>query len=100
MANLYISEYSSLATDPNAMGVPVGSEPSEATQKVSYTTATQSSAFGGNTRFVRVIADADAHLLFGANPTATASHMLVKANTAEYFGVEATQKVSVYDGTS
>ena len=47
-----------------------------------------------------MIADADAFLVFGASPTATASGMFLPGNTVEYFGVEAGQKVAAYDGTS
>ena len=55
-------------------------------------------------RFVRVKADADAHLVFGENPTATVSSTPIEANVAEYFGVEIVRnrniKIAAYDGSS
>ena len=99
MANLYISEYGAITTVQSDREQ-AGSEPPKATQKVSYTASAASAAFNGDTGFVRVIADADAFLVFGASPTATASGMFLPGNTVEYFGVEAGQKVAAYDGTS
>ena len=71
-----------------------------ATQAVTYTTSTQSTAFDDATRLVRVIADADVFLAFGAAPTATATAIKVPANTVEYFEVNAGDKVACYDGTT
>ena len=70
------------------------------TQSVTYTTSTQSVAFQPKTALIRVIADADVYLVFGLNPTATAVSVRVPANTIEYFGVNAGEKVACYDGTS
>jgi len=72
----------------------------DSTQAVTFTTSTQSAAFGDATELIRVIADADVYLAFGANPTATATGIRVPANTVEYFGVYSGQKVACYDGTS
>lgn len=99
MASLYISEYVR-AADPPGANMPVGLEPAVALQKVTYTTAAASAAFNSGTRFVRVIADADVWLLFGASPTATVAHMFLPADTEKYVGVEPGQKVSAYDGSS
>ena len=42
------------------------------TQKVNSSgSSAQSSAFGSNIEYVRVMADADCHIEFGVNPTAT-----------------------------
>ena len=72
-----------------------------ATQAVTYTASAQSTAFNDATRLVRVIADADVYLLFGANPTATAINAIrVPADTVEYFEVNAGDKVACYDGTT
>ncbi len=101
MANLYIREYAYLARDENGRLAQIGAEPAEAGQSVTYTTSAQSAAFQAGTRFVRVIADADAFLDFGANPSAAvADGLLVKANEYEYFGVVPGQKLAAYDGTS
>ncbi|MCP4328412.1 MAG: hypothetical protein GY791_08250 [Alphaproteobacteria bacterium] len=101
MANLYIREYAYLARDENGGLAQIGSEPAQAGQSVSFTTSSQSAAFQADTRFIRIIADADAYLDFGASPTAAvADGLLVKANEAEYFGVVPGHKVAAYDGTS
>ena len=103
MATLHVTEYRALATDQNGRAVLVGEEPSIITQHVTYTTAAASAAFNGKTKFVRVIASADAYLFWTVAGTAatTANGTLVKANVPEYFGVGiALLKVSAYDGTS
>lgn len=44
------------------------------TEKVNSSgTSAQSAAFGANIEYVRVIPDADCHIEFGVNPTATTS---------------------------
>jgi hypothetical protein len=104
MAYLYITEYSHLGTDREGKPVPVGREPGTE-QRVTFTTATQSTAFAKDTRFVRIQADADCFVLFGANPTATAANAKpMTADASEYFGVDPLTvsglKLSVYDGSS
>lgn len=99
MAQARIQEYQELARDAEGNLVQAGHEPAVTSQSFSYTTATNSSAFSGTTRFIRFIADADAHLDFSES-AATVSSMLVKANTPEYFGVRPGDVVSVYDGVS
>jgi len=99
MASLYISEYQHIGSvEHDTIQAPL--EPSVATQKIAYTSAAASAAFNANTQFIRVIASADVHLLFSANPTATATSMFLPANTVEYFAVNPAQKVSAYDGSS
>lgn len=100
MANLYITEFANLVTDEKGNLIPAGKMPPRAEQKVTYTTSSQSAAFNQQTELIRVIADADVHLKFGSNPTATAANILVKANAPEYFGVVPGQKVAAYDGSS
>lgn len=98
-ADCYISEYSDILQDPNGREVPVAGAPIT-TQRVTYTTSTQSSAFNARTRFIRIVCDAAAHFAFGANPTATANNPYVPANAPEYFGVTPGQEIAVYDGSS
>lgn len=100
MATLQIQEYSRLAKDSNGHRIQAGVEPAQASQSVTYTTTAASAAFGEQTKLIRVIADADAHLSFGAAPTATVANMRITADTSEYFGVKPGQKVAAYDGTS
>ncbi|NIT14784.1 MAG: hypothetical protein GTN99_11280 [Candidatus Dadabacteria bacterium] len=107
MANLNIVYYDKLAKDISGNVVLSGVEPSKGGEVVSYTTSTQSAAFPDTVRLLRLIADADAYVVFGADPTATASSPLrLEANVAEYFGISDSVKrvsglkLAVYDGTS
>jgi hypothetical protein len=99
MASLHITEYTRLSSVRPGGSAPVAEEPGT-DQIVSYTTSTQSTAFAADTRFVRLIADAKAHIVFGANPTATANSKYITADTPEYFGVNPGDEVAAYDGTS
>ena len=66
------------------------------TQKVNSTgTSAQSSAFGSNIEYVRVIPDADCHIEFGVSPTATSSKIFLESKTSEYFKVSEGEKVAV-----
>ena len=69
-------------------------------QEVLFGTSTQSLPFRNGVKLIRVIADADVYLVFGADPTATATAIRLPANTVEYFGVEANEIVACYDGSS
>jgi hypothetical protein len=60
-------------------------------------TSAQSAAFGNNCRFVRIATDTTVRILFAANPTALQTSIRLLADTAEYFGVVAGQKVAVID---
>ena len=58
-------------------------------------TAGQSAAFNVGTKVVRIEADTACAILYGSNPTATASNALrLAAGAAEYFGVTPGMKVS------
>lgn len=95
MAILNVTEYTSVAKDKFSNRIPVGQEPANATQDVSVGAgSTQSNAFAATTRMVRVVADVDSRILFGSNPTATSTSILVVAGQAEYFGVEPGTKVA------
>ena len=100
MATLHIAEFTAMPTDANGSVLQIGKMPPLTTQVVTYTTTTQSAAFNSQTRFIRVIASAAAHLVFGSNPTATATAPWVAASTAEFFAVTPSQKVAAYDGSS
>jgi len=66
------------------------------TQKVnSAGTSTQSAAFSPNIEYVRIIPDADCHIEFGVNPTATTSKIFMESKTFEYFKVSPGEKVAV-----
>jgi len=100
MATLHIAEFITMPKDAKGNTLQIGLMPPSTTQVVTYTTTTQSAAFGTETRFIRVIASAAAHLVFGANPTATATAPWVAASTAEFFAVVPGQKLAAYDGSS
>lgn len=100
MATLWISEYESIG---NAGGgiAQLAKEPSVTSQTITYTTSTAATtAFNDKTKFIRVIASADAYLAFGPAPTATATSLYLPSGTAEYFAVNSGEKVAAYDGTS
>ena len=95
MAECYISEYREAAITGPGQGVPAGMEPELTSQKVTFTTATQSAVFTANTHLVRVQCDAASHIKFGPNPTATTNDKPMNANAGEYFGVIPGQRLSV-----
>jgi len=97
MASLIITEYSNLALNGHA---PIPLEPALTEQVVTYTTSTQSAAFGEATRFVRVKPDADCNVKFGSNPTATVANQQLIADVEYWRGVKAGHKVATYDGSS
>lgn len=102
MATLIITEYQHPGVrqdDGNRVGN-LALEPAIAEQSVSFTTATQSSAFNDATRVVRLQADAACNVKFGSNPTATASHQPLSAGVEYWRAVKSGDKVSVYDGSS
>ncbi len=66
---------------------------------ITFTASAQSVEFDG-VNIIRFIADADAYLAFGANPTADADDLYVPADSVEYFAVRPGEKVAVYDGTT
>lgn len=102
MAKLFITEYSELAVDKLGKPIQVGKEPSLRSSMVTFTAAANSDTFKRGTRFVRLIADADAHIEFGDAPAAVATSMKLEANVVEYFGIAQIKdlRLSVYDGSS
>src|SRR3990167_4994971 len=97
MASLYIEEATSLRDDGGGETLPVFPEPS-GFSKVTFTTAAQSAVFGGE--FIRILADANCHIAFGLDPTATANHPRYVADVEYFRSVRSGEKLSVYDGTS
>jgi len=86
-ATCKISEYAFLVQDGAGRTVPVAAAPAITTQNITYTTSTQSAAVNSQTRFIRVICDAKAHFVIGANPTAATTDPYLAADTREYFGI-------------
>jgi hypothetical protein len=91
----YISEFGVLGTSNN--GVPqIAAQPSLTEQTVDFSGGvTSSAAFGGGTKYIRILCDSRCSVQFGAAPTATTSKMPLAADTPEYFGVQPGEKVSV-----
>lgn len=101
MSTLYISEYADVG---HAGGnVPVGAEPANTDQVVTFTaTAGQSVAFKNNTVMVRIHTDGICSILFGTNPTAVANtNKRMAVSQTEYFTVPlgASYKVSAVTST-
>lgn len=88
MASLYISEFRLEGADAIGSSAQVVKAPATTTQKVTITGASaQSATLDASTTLVRVQSDAICSILFGTNPTATASDMRLAADQAEYFSV-------------
>jgi hypothetical protein len=94
MAKLWVTEFSELPLDAKLAAPQMPMTPEVTTQSVTFTTSTQSAAFSAATRFVRIVADANCHVAFGANPTASTSSMRLTADASEFFGVVPGQKVA------
>ena len=97
MATLWIREYPELPQQ--YLRMPAASEPGLVDQALTYTTTAASNAFGANTRYVRLISDANFHFVFGASPTATTGAAKLTANAVEYFSVQPGHKVAAVTGT-
>lgn len=93
MAFLYISEYGGARQVEGGLAQ-IAEEPGIDQTPVSFTTTTQSAAFAATTKMVRVLSDADCHIAFGKSPVATTNSKKVIANSVEYFGVKADDKVA------
>jgi hypothetical protein len=66
------------------------------TEKVTSSgSSAQSSAFNANIEYIRVIPDADCHIEFGVNPTATNAKIFLEAKSSECFKVSPGEKVAV-----
>ena len=66
------------------------------TQKVTSSgSSAQSSAFGSNIEYVRVVPDADCHIEFGVNPTAANTKIFLDSKSEDYFKVSEGEKVAV-----
>lgn len=90
MATLWVREYrSTVGGVPNA-----AQEPGTDQTPVTFTTSTQSAAFGAATRFIAITADANFHFAVGANPTATTGALRVTSGAVIYIGVVPGQKVA------
>ena len=87
MATLYITEYGSVATLPNAQGQ-VPQEPPNAEQTIAIGGSSVASAnFQNKTRLVRIHCDVICSILFGVNPVVTTGSGRLVAGQTEFRGV-------------
>jgi len=101
MARAIITEYDKLGKARNGTLIQAGQEPAIVDQLVTFSSATLSAKFQDRTTFIRIIADADANLLFGdSGVSANADNKRIVANVPEFFAVTGGDYVSVYDGTT
>ena len=91
MATLWIREYS---TPPAVRDTPVAPEPGTDKTPVTFTTSTQSTAFGADTKFIAMIGSAAFHYVTGDNPVATTAALKVPADTLLYISVEPGDKIA------
>ena len=99
MGIAYIEEYERLGVDADGRPTQIPKQGAITNQKISYSTTTQSAAFSGRTRFVRIHTDSICSYLFGSNPTATTSTPRMAANQTEYFAVQPSDKVAFITNT-
>ena len=74
---------------------PTTFKPSTTQTVAAGSTSAASSAFGSETREVRIVTTVDAYVEFGSSPTASSSSLIVPAFTVEYFRVAPASKVAV-----
>lgn len=86
MAILFITEFRGVAASGAAV-TQAPMVPPVAEQRVTFTSSTASAAFDENTAIVGIMADADCHIAWGSDPTATTANMKIPANNLLYFGV-------------
>lgn len=73
--------------------------PFVATEDINASTVSaQSAAFDGQTRFVRVVSDANVRVRFGSDPTAVVTDMPIRANSPEFVAVVPGDKIAVIEG--
>ena len=97
MAKAWIQEYGRVSRDMDNIVAQAPQEPAVASQTVAFTTSTQSAAFSDKTVLVRILADAECRLAFGADPTADDDSLPLPAGASEYFGVKAGDKVAIFE---
>lgn len=101
MATLWIREYTAVP-DPfvydrygrQGVGAPMAQEAGTDQSPVTFTTSTQSSAFGAGTLYIAIIGSSAFHYVVGSNPTATTNALKVPADTLIYIGVQSGHKIA------
>lgn len=99
MGKAYIAEFSDLPRDASGNWIPCPDlDKKVASQVVTFSTETDSSAFDDRTKYISVTVDADCQYEYGDAPTAlTASDDVILAGVARFFGVSKGKKISFID---
>ena len=100
MATLWVAEFEGLRTSLTGGRLSEAqctSYPSLTEYSLSYAGSTQSNAFGATCRLVTVTSDADFHLAYGEDPTATAENFRYGAGGFWILGVQPGQKIAVLE---
>lgn len=95
MPNLYITEFAQEGVDALGRVMPTARQQPLASQKVTFTTSTQSATLNANTTLVRLNTDGVCSVAFGTNPTATTSDMRMALDQTEYFAVQANSGLKI-----
>jgi len=72
----------------------IAMKPTTTEKLASSGSSSQTAAFADGIEYVRVIADADCHIEFGVNPTATNSKIFLESKSYEYFKVSPGEKLA------
>lgn len=95
MAKLFIKEYKVLGDDDRTVAQ-IPQEPGTDQTPLDFTSGEQKSdVFDDETKIVMLEADADCHILFGENPTATTDNEPLKAGVTKYKGVDKNSDLKV-----
>lgn len=96
MPTLYITEFSQEGIDALGRVVPAAKQLPVAEQTVTIGGASaQSAALNASTTLVRLHTDTGCSVLFGSNPTATATNMRLALGQTEYFVVQANSGLKI-----
>ena len=100
MAFLYTLEFDELEKDANGQVIQVAGVPALAQTRTDFNSATAGPTFNSRTRFVRVVADTACLLEFGGGEATAGSAVYLPANAYEYFAVQPSATLHVWDGTT
>lgn len=90
-----------LARDTRNEELIQAASPTGTTQAITTSgSSSASSAFGANTRLVRIVATEDVNIQFASSPTATTSTPFVPKNSVEYFKVTGGEKIAVIQNST
>lgn len=98
MSTVSVTQFSAVAQAANG-SLMCPQAPFVATEDINAsTTSAQSAAFDSQTRFVRIVSDANVRVRIGSNPTAVATDMPIRADMPEFIAVVPGDKIAVIEG--